>query len=81
MMHRNLDARVEAVTPINNDKLRAYLDYMFQLYLTDNQQRWMLDSRGDHSKVVSSENQPIVSVHSELMNHMDLTKSPIPQSW
>ncbi len=81
MMHRNLDARVEALTPIKNDRLRSYLDYMFGLYLSDNQQRWTIDYNGDHKKVNSPETEPKISVHNELMIHMDQTKAPVPQSW
>lgn len=81
MMHRNLDARVEAITPIKNNKLRSYLDHMFNLYLADNQQRWTIDSLGGHHKITSTEASHIVSVHNELMTHMEQTKAPVPQSW
>lgn len=81
MMHRNLDARVEAVTPIRNETLRSYLEYMFTLYLADNQQRWRILPDGDHLKIKSEANETGVSVHNELMSHMDTTRQPVPISW
>jgi polyphosphate kinase len=81
MMHRNLDARVEAVTPIRNETLRSYLEYMFTLYLADNQQRWRILPDGDHLKIKSEANETGVSVHNELMSHMDTSRQPVPISW
>ncbi len=81
MMHRNLDARVEAITPIKDQKLCSYIEHVFKLYLSDNQQRWNIDAVGNHSKVIPNTDEPVISVHNELMAHMDLTKMPVPQSW
>jgi polyphosphate kinase len=81
MMHRNLDARVEAITPIQSDRLKSYLTHMFRIYMLDNQQRWLIDSNGNHTKISPSNANEPVSVHNSLMEHMEFSKSPVPQSW
>ena len=46
-MPRNLDRRVEAVTPIDEPALREQLERLLQLYLDDN--RGSFDMQGDGS--------------------------------
>ena len=45
-MHRNLDARVEAATPIESEELKKYLQFVLEIYLNDNRQRWILSADG-----------------------------------
>ena len=81
MMHRNLDARVEALTPIQNDRLKQYLAFVFRTYLSDNQQRWQITADGEHNKVKHNESDTVVSIHEQLMRHMELMDNPVPISW
>lgn len=66
-MHRNLDARVEAIVPIRNKTLQQNLVEILNLYLSDNQQSWELDSSGIYSKVEQKEGGPTVSSQQILM--------------
>ncbi len=67
-MHRNLDARVEAVTPIRDASLKEYLRYVLDLYLQDNQLSWTLDSSGEYQKIEPKEGEPPVSSQQTLMD-------------
>ncbi|MCH8557168.1 MAG: polyphosphate kinase 1 [Balneolia bacterium] len=70
VMHRNLDSRVEAITPVENNSLKSYLGYLFSIYLKDNSQRWLLASDGTYSRAepAPDENSKVAS-HHELMMH------------
>ncbi len=45
-MSRNLDRRVEAVTPVEDPNLRGRLERLLELYLTDNRGAWDMQSDG-----------------------------------
>ena len=45
-MSRNLDRRVEAVTPIEDPELRLKLERLIELYLKDNRGAWDMQSDG-----------------------------------
>ena len=45
-MSRNLDRRIEAVTPIEDPEHRKKLERLLQLYLNDNQAAWDMQSDG-----------------------------------
>lgn len=45
-MPRNLDRRVEALTPIEDPELRQRLEQLLDLYLTDNRSAWDMQSDG-----------------------------------
>jgi polyphosphate kinase len=78
MMHRNLDSRVEALTPIEVPALKQYLDFVERVYLADNRQRWIMRKDGNYNlKKVSGELSPI-SVHLTLMDHASKNLEPIP---
>lgn len=79
-MHRNLDARVEAITPILEPKLKKYLQFLLNLYLIDNTQRWVLNSEGDYTRAKKLKGEPKISTHKMLMNHMLTTANPIPMT-
>ncbi len=49
-MRRNLDRRVEAVTPINAPHLQKRLENLLDLYLRDNCQSWTMKSDGSFVK-------------------------------
>jgi polyphosphate kinase len=77
-MHRNLDARVEALTPIEAPKLKKYLQFMLSVYLQDNMQRWILNEDGSYSKVEKEKGARKVSSHKVFMNHTKDSDQPIP---
>jgi polyphosphate kinase len=45
-MSRNLDRRVEAVTPVEDPQLRLKLERLMELYLKDNRGAWDMQSDG-----------------------------------
>ena len=61
-MRRNLDRRVEAVTPIESPKLRRQLEKLLELYLNDNREAWEMQRDGSFiqrqpgSKISSTQN-------------------------
>jgi polyphosphate kinase len=55
MMDRNLDRRVEAVVPVEDPQLRARLDEMLTLTLSDDVLAWELGPDGCWSKVPTKE--------------------------
>jgi len=48
MMHRNLDARVEALTPVLQDDICRYLQLVLDSYLNCTLQRWQLQGDGNY---------------------------------
>ena len=79
-MHRNLDARVEVLVPVENEGLRRYLDFVLNLYLKDNQLRWVMNSDGGYERVGPKKECEPVSVHSELMLHVKENRDPLPRA-
>lgn len=77
-MHRNLDARVEALTPIEAPELKKYLQFVLSVYLRDNTQRWLLQESGEYEKVMRQKGEPKVGTHKALMNHIRESEAPIP---
>jgi polyphosphate kinase len=77
-MHRNLDARVEAITPIESEQLKKYLHFVLEIYLKDNRQRWMLESDGTYSKASTTEKGVKKGTHKAMMKHISSSKAPIP---
>lgn len=79
MMHRNLDARVEALTPIEHPNLKKYLGHIFAMYLEDNRQRWLLDKNGDHKQVKPARGEETRAIQSQLMHHIYYSADPVPR--
>ncbi|CAN5312182.1 polyphosphate kinase 1 [soil metagenome] len=79
-MHRNLDARVEVLTPIEDSGLKRYLKFMLNLYLKDNQQRWIMKPDGSYERVLGKKDDQSVSIHSSLMLHTKNNLDPVPKS-
>tara|TARA_R100000908_G_C3757288_1_gene152149 strand:+ start:22908 stop:25145 length:2238 start_codon:yes stop_codon:yes gene_type:complete len=79
-MHRNLDARVEAITPIENEKLKKYLQFMLNIYFNDNKQRWLLQSDGSYERAKKEKGSSKLSAHDYLMKHMNEGNEPIPRA-
>ncbi len=78
VMHRNLDARVEAITPVESGQLKRYLRFVLQVHLKDNKQRWVLESDGTYRRVEVQEGESAVASHLVLMNHSSSYKDPVP---
>ena len=49
-MRRNLDRRVEAVTPIEDDKIKKEIKHLLDTYLEENQDSWNMQSDGSYTK-------------------------------
>ncbi len=46
-MRRNLDRRIEAVTPIESPQLKKKLEKLLEIYLHDNRQAWEMQNNGE----------------------------------
>ncbi len=79
-MHRNLDARVEALVPIEHPALKKYLQFVLNTILRDNSQRWLMNSKGKYTRVKRKKNENQISIHRTLMDHVKSADSPIPSS-
>ncbi|MDR9417579.1 polyphosphate kinase 1 [Gracilimonas sp.] len=79
-MHRNLDARVEAIAPIENEKLKKYLQFVLNIYFNDNKQRWLLQEDGSYERAQKEKGSSKLSAHDYLMNHMRDSAEPIPKA-
>jgi len=77
-MHRNLDARVEAIAPIEQKELKKYLQFMLNIYFNDNKQRWLLMSDGSYQRAPKEKGSKKLSAHDYFMNHMKEGAEPIP---
>jgi len=77
-MHRNLDARVEAITPIFKPALKKYLQYLLNLILRDNRQRWILGSDGLYTRPAKLPKVAEVSTHHQLMKQAKNNLEPTP---
>tara|TARA_Y100001968_G_scaffold137806_1_gene125989 strand:+ start:49 stop:1734 length:1686 start_codon:yes stop_codon:yes gene_type:complete len=57
-MRRNLDRRIEAVTPVEDKKLKIQLYNLLQTYLNDNYYSWIMKENGSYEKhsISSSKN-------------------------
>ena len=66
-MPRNLDRRVEAVVPIEAEKLQAELSELLQICLNDNRQAWEMQSDGTYTQRHPKEGDSVRSTHNILM--------------
>ncbi|TFI54427.1 polyphosphate kinase 1 [Mastigocladus laminosus UU774] len=57
-MPRNLDRRVEAVTPVEDPKILQNLQNILEIMLQDNRQAWELKSDGSYTQRHPSKNEP-----------------------
>lgn len=79
-MHRNLDARVEALVPVEHPKLKQYLQFLLNIYLKDNKQRWILFGQNQHKKIAPKNGEIEISTQEMLMEHHLMGYKPIPRS-
>lgn len=80
-MHRNLDARVEVLAPIEQPRLKKYLKFMLDIYLHDNHQRWVMKSNGNYKKVKPKDADKKIGTHDYLMAHTKAHAEPIPRAY
>lgn len=66
-MTRNLDNRVEAVTPVETTQLRRQLRFILEASLKDNRRRWVMQSDGSYEQVKPGD-QPARDVQEILMS-------------
>ena len=53
-MRRNLDRRIEAVTPIEDPELKSQLKALLQTYIKDDYFSWIMKEDGSYSKYALS---------------------------
>ena len=66
-MRRNLDRRVEAVTPVEDPALQADLQSILDTMLADNRRRWIMHDDGSYTQVRSDPGEPDIDAQAELM--------------
>jgi len=73
-MYRNLHARVEALCPVYDRRLKEKLWNILQLYWNDNKQTWVMKSDASYDKKTKSEikNAELLPVQEELMKQTKL---------
>ena len=49
-MRRNLDRRIEAVTPIEDTELKSQLKALLQIYIKDDHFSWIMNEDGSYTK-------------------------------
>ena len=49
-MRRNLDRRIEAITPIEDYELKTQLKTLLQTYIKDNYFSWIMKEDGSYAK-------------------------------
>ncbi|TNE74335.1 polyphosphate kinase 1 [bacterium] len=76
-MHRNLDARVEAISPIEHPNLKQYLQFVLNVYLRDNCQRWEMNADGLYTKPPIADGETEIKSHQIFMNHAHYAMDPI----
>ena len=65
-MTRNLDYRVEAVTPVEDPDLRRQLRFVLEASIRDNRRRWVMRSDGRYEQV-ASDDEPVRDIQAILM--------------
>ena len=66
-MSRNLDRRVEAVTPVEEPALREKLERLLELYLKDNRGAWDMHSDGSFSQRSPAKGEPVRNSQTQLI--------------
>lgn len=66
-MTRNLDSRVEAVTPINEDRLQTRLQEILETLLQDTTNRWTMNADGSYDRCQPSTDDSRINAHETFM--------------
>lgn len=80
IMHRNLDARVEVIAPVEHPRLKTYLQFILFVCLRDNTQRWTLEADGVYKKQTKEPDDYEVATHKILMHHTSQLREPLPKA-
>ncbi|MGB1416723.1 MAG: polyphosphate kinase 1 [Synechococcus sp.] len=67
-MTRNLDRRVEAITPVDDLALRQKLERLLDLYFSDNRGSWIMHSNGQFTAREAAEGEPTRNAQIELIS-------------
>jgi polyphosphate kinase len=67
LMPRNLDHRIEVLTPVEDTRLQQELNGMFETLLADNTQAWALASDGTWERLGATKGERAVGTHAALM--------------
>ncbi|KPN31258.1 polyphosphate kinase [Halolamina pelagica] len=67
-MTRNLDYRVEAVTPVDDPTLREQLRFVLEATFHDNRRRWLMQPDGSYERVEPAPDEPVRDVQQLLMD-------------
>ncbi len=70
-MRRNLDRRVEAVTPIQDPNLMKEIQTILDIMLTDNRQAWELQMDGSYVQRCPQNNEPVHNSQQKLMERAE----------
>lgn len=66
-MTRNLDERVEAVTPVEDPDLRDYLDRLLETMLADDRKAWAMNADGTYDFDHPDDGAPVVNAQEAFM--------------
>ena len=66
-MSRNLDHRVEAVTPVEDPRIRRQLKFNLELLLADTRRRWVMNADGSYDQCRPTEDGRVVDTQRVLM--------------
>ncbi|GGN97189.1 polyphosphate kinase 1 [Haloarcula pellucida] len=66
-MTRNLDYRVEAVTPVEDPAIRRQLRFVLALMLADNRKRWTMNADGSYDQQYPKDGEAVVNTQEILM--------------
>jgi polyphosphate kinase len=67
-MTRNLDNRVEAVTPVDDPAIREQLAFVLDLCLQDNRSAWTMNADGTYDQRRPDDGEPVVCTQDVLMD-------------
>ena len=77
-MTRNLDRRVEAVTPVEREALQDDLEDILDNLVTDNRKRWEMDALGRYVQQRPADGESIRTAHKRLMERARSNAPEIP---
>jgi polyphosphate kinase len=61
LMTRNLDRRIELMTPVKNQDLKERIHHILTLQLADNQLRWQLQQDGQYTKIEPKDGEKLIN--------------------